>query len=145
MNRSLDHHLQAFETMCRDARLRLTHQRIEVFRELLTATDHPSAETLHQRLRSRFPTLSLDTVYRTLATLAHHGMINKVETIESQARYEVVLDRHHHLICSQCNEIIDFRWDLIDKARLPEELQGWGRIDITNVVVQGICNKCLRT
>lgn len=144
MKHSQDQHLAAFETMCRNAGLRLTPQRIEVFSELLTATDHPSAEAVHQRLRGRFPTISLDTVYRTLSTLASYGLIHKVETVESQARYEVVLTRHHHLICSRCKEIMDFNWDAFDSAALPEELQEWGRIDNTNVVVYGICRRCLK-
>jgi Fur family peroxide stress response transcriptional regulator len=135
--------LTAFESACREAGLRLTHQRLEIFRELAQATDHPSAETLHQRLRRTIPTISLDTVYRTLATFAGHGLINKVETVESQARFEATTFRHHHLICSRCREIIDFQWPAIDEASLPEEVTPWGRIDTRNVVVYGVCRKCL--
>jgi Fur family transcriptional regulator, peroxide stress response regulator len=141
--RGLQENLKSFESACRKAGLRLTHQRLEVYRELSQSADHPSAEILHQRLRRTIPTLSLDTVYRTLATLAGHGLINKVDTIESQARFETTTDRHHHLICSRCKEIIDFQWHSIDATPLPEEIQGWGRIENKNVVVYGVCNKCL--
>lgn len=137
--------LAAFESACREAGLRLTHQRLEIFRELSQATDHPSAETLHQRLRRTIPTISLDTVYRTLATFSSHGLINKVETIESQARFEATTFRHHHLICSRCREIIDFQWPAIDEATLPEEVTPWGRVDTRNVVVYGVCKSCLQS
>jgi Fur family transcriptional regulator, peroxide stress response regulator len=133
---------QSFESACRKAGLRLTHQRLEVYRELAQSTDHPSAELLHQRLRRTIPTLSLDTVYRTLGTLACHGLINKVDTIESQARFEATVERHHHLICSRCKEILDFQWQAIDTAPLPEEINQWGRIEHKNVVVYGVCKKC---
>lgn len=133
----------AFTQACRDAGLRLTHQRLEIYRELAAATDHPSAEMLHQRLHRRIPTLSLDTVYRTVATFARHGLINRVETIESPSRFEAKGMRHHHLICSRCREIIDFQWHAIDETALPEEITPWGRIDSRNVVVYGICSKCL--
>jgi Fur family transcriptional regulator, peroxide stress response regulator len=139
----LQENYKSFESACRKVGLRLTHQRLEVYRELARSTDHPSAEILHQRLRRTIPTLSLDTVYRTLATLAGHGLINKVDTIESQARFEATRGRHHHLICSRCKEIIDFHWHSIDAAPLPEEIKGWGRIENKNVVIYGICNKCL--
>jgi Fur family peroxide stress response transcriptional regulator len=132
-----------FENACRQAGLRLTHQRLEVYRELARSEDHPSAEALHQRLRRSIPTISLDTVYRTLATLASHGLINKVDTVESQARFEATCYRHHHLICSRCKEIIDFTWESIDEVALPEAVSRWGRIDCKNVVVYGICSKCL--
>ncbi len=135
--------LIAFEQACKDAGLRLTHQRLEIFRELAAASDHPSAETLHQRLRKSIPTLSLDTVYRTLATFAEYGLIGKIDTVESQARFEATGCRHHHLICRKCGSIADFQWPSIDTAPLPEEIGAWGRIDIKNVVAHGVCKKCL--
>ena len=39
-----------FSTACRTAGLKLTHQRTEIYRQLLVTADHPSAETLHKRL-----------------------------------------------------------------------------------------------
>ncbi|MDY0268234.1 Fur family transcriptional regulator [Trichloromonas sp.] len=135
--------LAALEEALKAAGLRLTHQRLEIYRELLAATDHPSAECLYQRLRRRIPTLSLDTVYRTLATLAAHGLINRVETLESQARFEATSGRHHHLICRKCGKIADFQWPDIDSAALPQEISEWGRIDLKNVVIHGICRTCL--
>jgi Fur family peroxide stress response transcriptional regulator len=39
---------------------------------------------------------------------------------------------------------MDFRWQLVDEATLPEEIHKWGRIDNKNVVVYGVCGKCLK-
>ena len=143
MNRDkLQENLREFELACRKAGLKVTHQRLEIYRELAISTDHPSAEVLHKRLTQKISMLSLDTVYRTLATFNLNSLIHKVETIESQARFEVIYDRHHHLICRQCREIIDFYWPSIDEAMLPDELRLWGIIDSRNVVVYGICNNC---
>ena len=144
MQPALKQQLAAFENACRKIALRLTPQRLEIFRELAKATDHPSAETLHQRLIKGMSTLSLDTVYRTLNTFASYGLINKVETVESQARFEVAQVLHHHLICCKCKEIIDFQWQFIDEATLPEEVKSWGRIERKSVVAYGICQKCIR-
>lgn len=143
MQDSLKQQLTAFEAACRKAGLRLTPQRIEIFRELAKAGDHPSAESLHLRLLEKMPTLSLDTVYRTLGTFAGYGLINKVDTIESQARFEVAQILHHHLICRQCKEIIDFHWQFIDEATLPEAVKAWGRVERKNVVAYGTCHNCL--
>jgi Fur family transcriptional regulator, peroxide stress response regulator len=134
--------LEKFEASCRDLGLKITHQRIEVFRELLMAIDHPTADTLYQRLRKKLPMISLDTVYRTLTTLAKYGLINKVETPESLARFEVTQIKHHHMICRSCGEIKDFIWPDIDEAALPNEVQTWGKIDNKNIVVYGVCRKC---
>ena len=99
-----------FQAVCRKAGLTLPHQCLEIYRELADSIDHPSAEALYQRLIGRIPTLSLDTGYRTLAMFARHGLVHKVETGEREARFEVIAERHHHLICRHCFEIIDFCW-----------------------------------
>ena len=138
----LQEHLCDFEAACRRAGLKLTHQRLEIYRELAASTDHPSAELLHHRLIKKIPMLSMDTVYRTLGTLSQHGLIHKIETIESQARFEVIYERHQHLICRQCRQVIDFQWPSIDEVSLPDELMHWGKIDSRNVVIYGICNNC---
>lgn len=143
MKPSLNEQLAAFEAACRFCGLRLTPQRLEIFRALAEAADHPTAEQLHQRLQNKMPTLSLDTVYRTLGTLAQHGLVHKVETVESQARYESQGAPHHHLICHKCREIIDFEWPLIDEFELPEKVQSWGEINRKSVTIYGVCRKCL--
>jgi len=136
--------MACFAQAFRDAGLRLTHQRLEIYRELMTATDHPTAEVLHRRLRERIPTLSLDTVYRTLATLSASGMVKRLETAESLARFDITTRRHHHIICKRCNEIMDFQWQQLDETPLPDELGSWGLADDMNVVVYGICGPCLK-
>ncbi|SHI88945.1 Fur family transcriptional regulator, peroxide stress response regulator [Malonomonas rubra DSM 5091] len=143
MSEMLKHKLSAFENACRKAGLRLTPQRIEIFRELAKATDHPSAETLHLRLSDKMPTLSLDTVYRTLGTFAGHGLVNKVETVESQARFEAAHVTHHHLVCESCKQIMDFQWQYVDEASLPETVSGWGQVNRKSVIAYGTCKKCL--
>lgn len=135
--------LVRFKEACRSAGLKLTQQRLEIFLELARAIDHPSAETLYRSLQERLPTLSLDTVYRTLASLEKHGLIDRLNTRQSQARFEVVSDQHHHLVCINCREIIDFHWASFDRAALPEEIRDWGRLIRRNVTLQGICQRCL--
>jgi Fur family peroxide stress response transcriptional regulator len=143
MSGSLEALLASFERACRQAGLRLTHQRLEIYRVLVSSTHHPSAEALHRRLRRRNPRISLDTVYRTLAALAAHGLISRVETVESQGRFEAPTTRHHHLICRECKEIVDFQWKGVDEATLPARIRAWGRVDHRTVVVHGVCRTCL--
>ena len=136
--------LATFEQDCRDAGLKLTHQRLEIYRQLVQATDHPSAETLYKRLQEQMPTLSLDTVYRTLSTFEDRDLIARVETVESQARFEVQMEHHHHFICHRCHSIIDFVWEEFDQnCSRPPSLEKIGRVDSENVIVRGVCFSCL--
>lgn len=141
-NDGINKSLAEFESSCRDAGLKLTHQRLEIFRELIMADDHPSAEILYSRLKPKLPAISLDTVYRTLNALADKGLITRVETSESLARFEVALNRHHHLICSRCGMISDFIWPEFDNASLPESTGQWGSIEQKSIIARGICSIC---
>lgn len=138
----LRHQMESFEEACRAADLKLTHQRLEIYRELAMATDHPSAEALHRRLHTTMPTLSLDTVYRTLTTFVQHHLIKKVETVDSQAHYEAQMIQHHHLICDTCKEIMDFQWRAFDASAIPEDAEQWGAIKNKSVTIYGTCRKC---
>jgi len=141
-NNNMDLLVSQFIEACRESGLKVTHQRTEIFRALLNSVDHPSAEMLYKRISSKLPTISLDTVYRTLATLEQHGLISRINTSGSQARFEAVVTQHHHLICSKCNKVIDFHWPAFDEIELPETINFWGQVGSKNVVIYGICNDC---
>jgi Fur family peroxide stress response transcriptional regulator len=136
--------LDRFEQMCKSAGLKVTHQRLEIYRDLLAAHDHPSAETLYKRLEKRLPSLSLDTVYRTLATFEKLKLVQRLETVESQARYEALTCRHHHFLCDTCGQVFDFAWHSFDAMTLPSGLAAIGAIARTSVVVHGTCAACAR-
>lgn len=139
---TLQKKLEHFEAACHEAGLKATHQRLEIFRELASASDHPTAEILYKRLQKNIPTLSLDTVYRTLGTFEEHGLISRVQTTESHARFEVEMEQHHHAICKQCGGITDFQWSDLDNIQMPSEIAGWGRIDKQQITLHGVCGKC---
>lgn len=134
--------LQHFEIACREAGLKVTPQRLEIFRELASAGDHPTAETLYKRLQKTMPTLSLDTVYRTLTTFEEYDLILRVQTTESHARFEAEMQKHHHAICTQCHRITDFYWDICDTSELPAQMTGWGQIKNRQITLKGVCAEC---
>jgi len=142
LNAAPPEYMNMFEDICRQKRLRITPQRLEIYGELARATDHPTAEILHQRLKSKMPSLSLDTVYRTLATLVSHNLVHRVESGQNQARFEVQHIHHHHIICRKCNKIMDFTWNPADQASLQDELHDWGKVERAQMVAYGICNDC---
>ncbi|MCA1797586.1 MAG: transcriptional repressor [Geobacteraceae bacterium] len=137
--------MEIFEDICRQRRLRVTPQRLEIYGELARALDHPTAEMLYQRLKHKMPSLSLDTVYRTLSTLVDHSLVHRVESTQNQARFEVQHIHHHHVVCRKCNNITDFTWNLVDHTSLQEELKDWGHVERAHMVIYGICKTCLRT
>lgn len=136
--------LRTFEDVCRKEGLKITHQRLEIFKELLNSNDHPTVEKLYHRLQQKLPTISLDTVYRTLTTLELHGFVARVETGESQARFEGKMEEHHHAICKKCGKITDFFWKLPDEAVLPDVILKWGEISKKSITLHGLCRQCTK-
>ena len=127
-----------------DAGIKLTPQRIEIFRAVYGTDSHPSAEVIYDKLKQKMPSISLDTIYRTLATLEKLGLVNRVSALDRQSRYDANIDIHHHFICTQCGKISDFYWPSFDDSTLPEELAGKGRVMSKHIEVRGICRDCLK-
>lgn len=134
-----------FARALRESGLRLTHQRLEVAREIASSSAHPDTETIYQSVRRRVPTISLDTVYRTLAALEELGLIHRVEAMAGAARYDPNLDRHHHFVCTRCGRIRDVYSDSLDELEVPESASEVGRVESITVQLNGVCGECQGT
>ena len=135
--------LKGFEEICRESGLKLTHQRLEIFRTLANAEDHPSAENVYERVKAKIPPISFDTVYRTLALFERHGVIARVNHLADRTRYDSNLTVHHHIVCIKCKKIRDFYWPALDEMEAPDETKGWGSIEGKYLELRGVCRECL--
>ena len=111
--------------------------------ELAASAEHPDAETLYQRVSSRVPSVSRDTVYRTLSMLEAEGLIRKVEPLFERARYDANLDRHHHFVCTECGLVRDFYSEALDDLPIPKAVEALGEIAGAQVEVRGTCSACM--
>lgn len=126
------------------ARVKLTHQRLEVFREVASTDEHPDAETIYRRVRARIPMISLDTVYRTLSLLQELGMIAALGPPRERVRYDANVAPHHHFICTECGAVRDFECAEFDHLEMPAAVRHLGDIDKAQVEVRGRCHACAR-
>lgn len=137
-----DYLIHDFKNICHKNGLKFTPQRLEIYREVISFDGHPSVELIYQKIRERLPSVSLDTVYRTLTTFVEHDIISRVTALSDRVRYEKKRDDHHHLICEKCGRIDDFYWPRIDLEALPAEVAEWGEITIRRLEIRGICREC---
>jgi Fur family peroxide stress response transcriptional regulator len=126
----------------RDSGLRLTHQRLEVVREVAQSDEHPDVESIYSAVRERVPTISLDTVYRTLATLGGLGLVRRVTATPGPTRYDANLSHHHHFVCTRCGVIRDVDDRELDAVRAPRAAAALGRVDSIEVQLRGVCVDC---
>jgi len=143
-NKEVELRMKHFETICHDKGIKLTHQRIEIFREIAQTEDHPDADQIFQRVRGRMPTVSLDTVYRTLWLLNDLGLVKTLGASRERTRFDANLNSHHHFVCGQCGFTRDFYSNDLDNIRLPDSVDSFGEIDATHVEVRGICQQCVK-
>ncbi len=132
----------SFSQALRESGLRLTHQRLEVVREIARSEVHPDTETVYRRVRTRVPTISLDTVYRTLATLEGLGLVARVDATPGPARYDANLHQHHHFVCVRCGLIRDVYHPPFDGLEAPDLAGELGKVESVRVQMRGLCKEC---
>ena len=88
--------------------LKVTPQRIAVLDIILNMNNHPTAENIEEYLRISYPHVPIGTVYKILDAFLVNGIITKVKTENSIIRYDTITEKHHHLYCSDSENIEDF-------------------------------------
>jgi Fur family peroxide stress response transcriptional regulator len=122
--------------------MRCTQQRLEVFRAVIASGEHPGALEVFETVRRNMPTVSLDTIYRTLRALSGIGLINPVGSSADKIRFEASASKHHHFVCACCGGITDFTSRFLDGIPTPDEARALGRAWGSRMEVRGICSAC---
>lgn len=138
----IDKRMAILKEGLKKAGVKVTHQRLEVFREVAKSEKHPDAERIFEGVRQRVPTISLDTVYRTLWLLIDLGLVNPLGPPRDSMRFDANLKPHHHFVCIKCGLTLDFYCEECDRLQLPDTVQTMGTVEIKQVEVKGICHKC---
>ena len=136
-----------------EAGYRCTNQRRKVLDILRDSRDHPTAEDIYTRLRSRGERVCIGTIYRTVELLEKIGLVRKLN-LGDRNRYELVESRsdvkyHYHLVCEKCGRIMDISEDVMKAhAKSLEELvtevgdvSGF-QVSGHQFVIFGICRNC---
>jgi Fur family transcriptional regulator, peroxide stress response regulator len=138
----IDERMTAFVDACRREGVKVTYQRMEIFREVASTEEHPDADHVYRGVRARIPTVSLDTVYRALSLLEKLGVVSRVHVFSDRARFDANTQRHHHFVCHRCGLIKDFSSPEADGFHIPEDVRAVGRIESVHLEVRGVCCSC---
>jgi len=136
---TVEERVEAFTKSCKEAGLKVTHQRVEIFKSLAKTKEHPDVDTIYEDVRMRIPTISLDTVYRTLRTLVNHDLIQLVQVSPERMRFDANTEPHYHFICTESGRVIDLDIDPIE-VTIPEELRKMAEVESVNIEFRGKLN-----
>jgi Fur family peroxide stress response transcriptional regulator len=141
-NIETDQRVQFFIETCQRHRLKITPQRVAIYRVLIRSKQHPTADLMFRTVKNDFPNISFDTVNRTLLTFAAIGMVEVVETFGGPKRFDPDTSDHHHLHCVACGRIIDFEYAGYARLDVPEAIAGRFKVISKRVVLKGLCETC---
>lgn len=91
--------------------LRLTRQREVIVEAAFSTTEHFTADELWEMARKIDPSTSRATLYRTLALLTEASLLHEIDLGRDQKYYDpnfVDHPHHNHLICVDCDHVIEF-------------------------------------
>ena len=128
----------------RDAGLRATGARVAILEALATDRRHPTAEMVFESLRERFPSLSMSTVYATLESLLHRGLIRRIAGTSGRLRVDGTPQDHDHAVCRTCGSVFDIDRDWLERPHAPRELPHGLQVTNLHIEYEVVCPSCKR-
>jgi len=101
---------QKFVEYLEQQQQRKTPERFAILDEIYSNKEHFDVETLFEHMKDRNYRVSRATVYNTLDLLLDCGLVIKHQFGKNISRFERAYGfrQHDHLICNQCNEVLEF-------------------------------------
>lgn len=123
---------------------RVTRPRRAVWRALVDAEGHVTAEELAERVQRSESGVNLASVYRSLALFQDLDLVRESRLGDDDAaRWELAHpDEHFHLICDACGRVEHHVGTFVEQVR--RHLQGSHGFEAANVelIVSGRCADC---
>ena len=127
----------------REEGYKITPQRLAILEVLSVSEGHPTVEKVYEKVRAKFPTTSLATVYKNVTILRDLGEVLELGFSNDSNRYDGNKPYPHpHIVCKKCKKIID---PYIEKLKdISEELTRETGFQIINHRLDfiGICPAC---
>ncbi|MEL7495715.1 MAG: Fur family transcriptional regulator [Cyanobacteria bacterium J06554_11] len=121
-------------------------QRILGIFQNLPQGEHLAAEQVHTLSANSGKPISVSTVYRTLHLMVSIGLLRELELAEGHKYYELNQaseGQHHHLVCIECGQTIEFSEQLIDQiSQHHAKSSGYHMVDC-QLTLYGICKHCM--
>nr|WP_079287050.1 Fur family transcriptional regulator [Clostridium baratii] len=109
---------------------------------------HMTAEEIYDEVKKDCPEIGLATVYRTVLLLEEVKLLSRLDLSDGCSRYEIIHKdeehRHHHLICDQCNKVIEVEEDLLEELEHRIETKYKFKIQDHSVKFFGLCDECIK-
>ncbi len=130
------------EERLREAGLRVTATRVEVYEFLRELGGHHSVDDIFKALTERGHKIPRMTVYNVVTDLEGVGLLMCADAGPGRALYEVADVWHHHYVCRVCGTIFDVPCLVGEKPCLTPPGTLPGSVDEAQVIFRGVCRDC---
>lgn len=124
----------------------MTAQRRLIIGIIQDASRHLDAAVLLQTARRKDPEIDRATVYRTIALLKEHGLIDELDLMHLEGEkhyYEVKTNRDHcHMACFSCGAIMEYASPAFEKLKAEMAKQSGFQIRVVRLEAGGYCQRC---
>jgi len=122
-------------------KLKVTPQRLEIV-DILYKKGHLNIDDLYKNLKIKFPSLSLATIYKNINTMCEKLFLSEVKIPNSKSVYELSKSEHSHVICSNCNNIMDIQLDTSSIYTQAQTLSNF-KLKHSSIILNGLCPNCI--
>ncbi len=134
---------ELFGRVFKENKLKLSHPRLLIYKELSQAKGPLSVQDLYQSLTKKQKRVGLSSIYRCLDLFESMGMAFKI-TNGSNVRYKLceLENHHHHGVCKNCGKIMEF--DLCEIQSWSKKIMESTGFQITDHQLNfyGFCKEC---
>ena len=134
-----------FKELIKKSDLKYTTQREIILETLYKSDEHLTPETLLQLIQKNYPDVKIGiaTIYRTLTMLENSDLVTSISFGAQGKKYELGHKQHHdHMICTSCDEIIEFVDEKIEKLQEDVAKKVSFKITAHTMQIFGICKNC---
>lgn len=122
--------------------VRMTPQRHAILSYLIHSLNHPTADEIYRALESKFPNMSVATVYNNLKVFIESGLVRELTFGDDSSRFDADMSDHYHAICVNCGKIVDFEVPALLEAEREAGKQTKFHVHGHRLEVYGICPEC---
>jgi Fe2+ or Zn2+ uptake regulation protein len=133
---------QELKQTLRERGLRVTPQRILIYRALIDLGRHATADEVLARVEPQLPNASLPTVYATLELLEELGVAHRVPAGTGATLWDPRSELHHHLVCRSCDTVEDLDAKVETAGAFRAARRRGFLPDGSELIVTGLCERC---
>ncbi len=126
--------------LLKENKLKATPQRLTIVEELYI-NGHLNIDELYHALKTKFPSVSLATIYKNINAMIEISFLSEVKIPNQKSVYELNKDEHAHVVCSNCNAIIDVALDTSSILKEASTLSNY-KLDTSFIIFNGLCFNC---